>query len=81
MNHDQERRGQRYRHAMQNVKPVQGHLAHGPAAQKRELRVRRRRDQLDAVQATSIEAPGPSTPNPGVARAMFEPTVIAQIAS
>ena len=65
---------------MENVEPIQRHLAHAPPAQQREFRVRARRDQLHAVERQERRT-GALDPQPGVARAMFEPTVIAQIAS
>ena len=50
VDHDQQRRRQRDRHAVQHVEPVQRHLADAPAAQQGELGVRARRDQAHPVE-------------------------------
>ena len=80
VDHDQERRRQRDRHAVQHVEPVK---VISPT-----LRPPSRANfasDPEVIRLTPFsfksEAPGPSTPTPGVARAMFEPTVMAQIAS
>ena len=52
MDHDQQGGGQRYRHAVQDVEPVQCHLAHASSAQERELRIRKLYGQVDNLSTT-----------------------------
>ena len=80
MNRHQEAGGQRNHHAVQHVEAQQRRGADGPAAYEREAGVVTRVDQRTSPSFTRPDM-GPSFPAPGVARAMFEPTVIAQIAS
>ena len=65
---------------MQNVKPVQRLFADDPAAQQQEPGVAGVGDQVEPADVQQLK-PGPSCPRTGVARAMFEPTVMAQIAN
>ena len=67
--------------AVQHVEPQQRALADERAAEQREPRIVGRVNQRHVAQRAAAAAPGPSWPRNGVARAMFEPTVIAQIAS
>ena len=67
--------------AVQHVEPQQRALADERPAEQREPRIVVRRESAARRRAAAAPRPGPSCPRNGVARAMFEPTVMAQIAS
>ena len=77
----QQRHGQRNGDAVQNVKPVQA------SPRPRSARPSSAKRASEALVIMSMPwmfsscCPGPSCPRIGVARAMFEPTVMAQIAN
>ena len=80
MNRQQQRHRQRNRDAVQNVKPVERFFADVPRTEQREPRIGGVGDHVDAAERQQL-MPGPFVSQNGVARAMFEPTVMAQTAS
>ena len=79
MHRHQHRDAERQADAVQHVEPQQRAFADERPAQQREPRIVCGVNQLDVAQRSSARRA--SWPRNGVARAMFEPTVIAQMAS
>ncbi len=75
------RNRQRNRDAVQNVKPIQRLFADEARTEQTKARIASVGDHVDAPDRQAAACPGPSWPKIGVARAMFEPTVMAQIAN
>ncbi len=80
VNRDQTTDDKRNRHAVQDVKSIQSCLTNEATTEQQELRVRSVGNQL-ITEVLNTWKPGPSSPRNGVALAMLEPTVMAQIAN
>ena len=78
---EQQRHRQRNRNAVQHVKAVQAYPRRRIARRAVTNRASEALVIISMPPTFNSFAPGPSCPRNGVARAMFEPTVMAQIAN